>query len=152
MNFRTAYPRSHFRVSSEFPVSERMTKSEFASECDINAIMARYKKTGRLPESALAAQARFGDFSQIPSFQEMQDRVSAAYDLFAALPAQVRKEFDNDPAAFISSADTPQGRELLVKLGLGKQAVASVPETTSKVSEPVVSESVSDSVSSKKVK
>lgn len=127
------------RVGVACTSEERVTKSEFAKDCDINVIMARYKKTGQLPQSAMSAQARFGDFSQVPSFQEMQDRVIAAHEMFAALPAQVRKEFDNDPGQFIAAADTPQGCELLVKLGLGKQ----VPPVESK---PVVDDLGPDKV------
>lgn len=147
----TVKVRSRFsprvRVGVACTEAERMTKSEFAPDCDINLIMARYKKTGKLPESAMAAQARFGDFSQVPTFQEMQDKVIAAHDMFAALPAHVRKEFDNDPASFISAADSPEGCQLLVKLGLGKQVPA--------VDSSVVSETLGDdsvSVPTKKVK
>ena len=46
-------------------MDERKTKSEFADECDINKIMARYRKTGELPVTALQAADRFGDFSQV---------------------------------------------------------------------------------------
>lgn len=100
-------------------LEERMTKSEFAAECDINLIMARYERTGILPEDALAAASRFGDFSQVPTFQEMQDRVIAAHELFDALPAAVRKTFDNDPGEFIAAADSEEGRKVLISLGLG---------------------------------
>lgn len=112
---------------------EKRTKSEFAEECNINTIMARYKKTGVLPDNARAAAARFGDFSQVPTFQEMQHKLIAAHEMFAALPSDVRKMFDNDPGEFIAAADTLEGRQLLVKLGLG----AEVPSPDEPVSAPV---------------
>jgi len=100
-------------------LEESRTKPEFEAETNINNIMARYKKTGKLPESAMQSAARFGDFSQVPDFMEMQNRVLAAHDLFMALPAAVRRQFDNDPGQFIAASDTQEGRELMVKLGLG---------------------------------
>lgn len=103
---------------------DRRTKSEFAQDCDINRIVARYKKTGVLPESARAAALRYGDFSQIPDFREMQEKIIAAHEVFAALPAEVRKQFDNDPGAFIDASQTREGRELMVKLGLGAEKPA----------------------------
>jgi len=99
---------------------EARTKPEFLPETDINLIMARYKKTGILPESALSAAARYGDFSQIPSFAEIQQKLIAANELFLALPATVRRQFDNDPGEFIAASQTPEGQDLMIKLGLGK--------------------------------
>lgn len=112
-------------------MEERRTKSEFKDECDINLIMARYRKTGVLPESALSAAARYGDFSQVPDFMEMRHKIIAAEEVFAALPAEVRKQFNNDPGAFIDAADTVEGRALMVKLGLGPEAPSSPQERPS---------------------
>lgn len=110
-----AHPRPLIMCTDE----ERKTKSEFADECDINLIMARYRKTGQLPVNAKAASLRYGDFSQVPDFMQMQDKILAAHELFEALPATVRKQFDNNPGEFIAAAHTKEGRELLVKFGLG---------------------------------
>lgn len=104
----------------EIDPQERRTKSEFREECDINTIIAKYRRTGLLPQSARAAMARYGDFSQVPTFQEMNDRVLAAHEVFAALPAKVRDAFRNDPGEFIAAADTEEGRKLYRELGLMK--------------------------------
>lgn len=122
MKFRTRFSE---RVSPLVICSteEGKTKSEFMDECDINKIMARYRRTGVLPESARMAAARYGDFSAVPSFMEMQDKILAANELFAALPAAVRKQFDNDPHEFLAASHTEEGQELLIKLGLGKEEI-----------------------------
>lgn len=118
--FRTRFtPR--IAVKQHFPKEEGRTKPEFAKECDINRIMAKYRQTGILPEYARQAAQRFGDFSQVPDFMEMQARVNAAMEMFGALPAAVRKQFNNDPHEFVQAASTKEGRELMVKLGLGKE-------------------------------
>jgi len=98
---------------------DRRTKSEFLDECNINTIMAKYKKTKQLPDSIRLEAAKYGDFSQVPDFIEMQEKIIAANNLFDALPATVRKQFGNDPGEFIKAAETAEGRELMVKLGLG---------------------------------
>lgn len=118
--FRTQYDTPP-RVGVACTMEERRTKSEFAEDCDINILMARYRKTGVLPDAAKAAAARYGDFTQVPTFEEMQQKLIAASELFAALPAKVRRQFGNDPGEFISAAQTPEGRELLISLGLGAE-------------------------------
>lgn len=124
---RTRYS-DRVRVQLLIPEDEKIhVKSEFADECDINNIMARYRKTGVLPDSARAAAARFGDFSDIPTYLEMQERVFAAEELFMALPAAVRDQFDNDPGKFLAASETKEGVELMTKLGLGNTPPASDP-------------------------
>lgn len=100
------------------PLDEGKTSSEFAKDCDINSIMARYEKTGQLPQYSRGA-AQYGDFSQIPDFATMRHRVIAAEEMFMALPAKVRAVFGNDPGAFIAAADSQEGIALLKSLGLG---------------------------------
>jgi len=117
MKFRNRFEKAP-RVVLACSLEERRTKQEFKDQCDINLIMARYQRTGQLPASAMSAAMRYGDFSQIPSFHEMHDRVMAATDLFNQLPARVRKQYGNDPGAFLAASQTPEGAELLVKLGL----------------------------------
>lgn len=107
-------------VTLSCPAEERMTKSEFKDDCDINKIIARYQRTGQLPDNAKAAAARYGDFSEVPPYQEMLDRIRAADELFAALPAKVRKEFDNDAGNFIRATQTVEGMKILHDLGLTK--------------------------------
>jgi len=124
MSYRTRFSE-RVRTSISFNPAERRTKSEFKSECDINAIMARYIRTGELPESARMAAARFADVSETPSFMEMQDKILAANAMFAALPAAVRKQFDNDAAKFVAASETDEGVELLKRFGLGKEEVSS---------------------------
>lgn len=119
MQFNTRFNRTAKPVIT-CTEEERRTKSEFTDDSDINKIMARYKKTGVFPEAFKAGVAQYGDFSEIPTFMEMQNKVIAAQELFLALPAKVRRTFNNDPGEFIAAAETKEGRELLVSLGLGE--------------------------------
>lgn len=99
-------------------MEERMTKSEFAAECDINRIMAKYRKTGVLPDTSRAALARYMDVSDVPTFDVMHQMVEQARDAFAELPPEVRQEFNNDPVQFMTAVDSEKGVEKLRKAGL----------------------------------
>lgn len=123
MKFKTRFetPKRVVLKCPDTPEDKR-TKQEFLKDTDINNIVKQYKKTGRLPESARSAAARYGDFSGVPSFAEMQAKIIAGSEVFAALPAAVRKQYDNDPGQFLAAAATPEGLELMKKLGLGAEA------------------------------
>lgn len=95
-----------------------MTQQEYADECDVNKILAKYKAQVNL-EGYFDSSLVFGDFSQVPTYQEMQDKVRAANELFMELPAAVRKHFDNDPGLFVAGAQTPEGVAFLKSQGLG---------------------------------
>lgn len=126
MVFRTRFSKID-RVALACDPKGRRTKSEFKKDCDINLIMERYKRTGQLPQFRDAV-ARYGDFSQVPDYHTMYDRVLAAEAAFMALPADVRKEFGNDPGRFIEAAETKEGHDLLVKLGLASTSPQASPE------------------------
>lgn len=122
MEFRTRFSLNQSRPKVLCTSEEGKTMQEFVKDCDINLIIAKYRKTGVLPESARKVAAQYGDFSQVPTFQEMQEKINLGMELFAALPAKVRKQFSNDPAEFLSAAETDEGRKLMVTLGLGKES------------------------------
>lgn len=87
------------------PPEEGMTKQSFKEECDINVLLARYEKAGFLPPFD---GMQFGDFSDVPTFQEAFEIVRVAEDQFAALPAQVRAECGHDPAQFLRKVQDPE--------------------------------------------
>lgn len=79
------------------------TQQNTREETDINLIVERFTKTGTLPQVSLPA--RFGDFTDVPTFQEARDRINESDRAFMALPARVRAEFDNNPAAWLETVD-----------------------------------------------
>jgi hypothetical protein len=91
-----------------------LTDQSFADECDLNKLMARYQKTGLLPQHP-GKDAFYGDFADLPSFQEAQHIIAEASSAFMLLPATVRAEFENDPGQFVAfaqdEANLPQMRE-----------------------------------------
>jgi len=88
----------------------------FKDECDINNILAKYVKTGAISHYAQHGAA-YGDYASI-DYQQAQNQLIAARDMFSQLPAKVRKQFDNDPAAFLTFVDDPDNAEQMVEMGL----------------------------------
>lgn len=85
---------------------EGRTKGSFKDETDINKIMSKYLRTGQLP-ALIRSNPAYGDFSDVPSYQEALARVSMAQEAFLALPAQVRAECENDPKIFLQKVQDP---------------------------------------------
>lgn len=109
-------------VSLKFPADSRWTKQCFKDEADINTIMARYQSTGELPVLNEVAP-QYLDASGL-DFQEMQNQVLEARDLFGQLPSDLRDRFLNEPARFMEYVQNPRNRREMAELGLLKGEVA----------------------------
>lgn len=107
--------------------SPSLTRQEFKEECDLGLILKRFSKTpqGRAAlanASGFAEGTRFDDVSMVPDFRAARDAVNAANAKFMALPAIVRRRFDNDPAAFLDFCQNPANLDEARVLGLAKPA------------------------------
>jgi len=101
------------------PKSVSKTQQHFKKECDINNIIARYKKTGLLGNPLSAGRRPFyGDFSKIGSLQESLDIVIKAKSSFERLPASTKAKFNNDPATLLAFVSDDKNVAEAVKLGL----------------------------------
>lgn len=112
---------------------ESMTQQSFKKECDINEIMRRFRKSGDpyyLQRLGTYTEGHYGDFSQVVDYRSALDAVARAAEVFGALPAKVRRRFDNDPAAFLDFCENPANAEELVQLGLATRRVEQDPEKT----------------------
>lgn len=99
-----------------------LTRQEFAEECDINTLMARYDNAiaggpNMLPPPPDAMH--YIDWSSAPStLLEYMDMMQVATDAFMKLPAVVRKEFDNDAVQFADFASDPENLPQMRTWGL----------------------------------
>lgn len=112
---------------------ESMTQQSFKKECDINEIMRRFRKSGDphyLQRLGKYTEGSYGDFSQVMDYRSALDAVARAAEVFDALPAKVRREFDNDPARFLDFCEDPRNGEQLIAMGLATRRVEQVPEKT----------------------
>lgn len=86
--------------------------------CDINQIIKRSEKSGILPVRSDYANAMFGDFTDIPDYQTALNAVNAANETFMSLPAEIREQFQNDPAKFVDYATNEANIDQLREWGL----------------------------------
>lgn len=90
-------------------------------DCDINEIVEKHKRAGVLDDLLNRGSIEpkmFDDVSDRPTFQEALHIVANANDMFMALPAKVRREFDNDPAQFLAAYHDPAQADRLRALGV----------------------------------
>lgn len=97
------------------------TQQQFKDQCDVNKLMARYKKAGyslnRLPDPQKGVYA---DLTQIPDYVTSLNTIRKADSAFADLPAELRLRFSNDPQKLIEFLNEEKNYDEGVKLGLLK--------------------------------
>lgn len=130
--FQTAYGPRH-RVVHDFSAETHGTnvKQSFKDEVDVNNVVVRFKATGVLPGGK--EEPRYLDVSEMPSYREAMQRLRDVDSFFAALPAKVRDEFDNDPAAFLEFVSDPANAEEAERYGVAD----STPDSGAPVGAPV---------------
>lgn len=113
-----AGPRQRERVQLRMKPDEiSRTQQSFAKECDINNIMAKFRKGGELTHLA-KHDPQYGDFTTELDYQTACNRVLDAQADFGALSAEIRKRMDNDPAKFLAFMADPENLEEARELGL----------------------------------
>lgn len=113
--------RVHFQCEGS-----SLTKQAMKAECDINGIMKRFEKTGVVTHLA-QRQAYFADLSAVPDFATAIDVVRKAEEMFASLPARVRKEFNNDAATYVQFCSDPKNLDRMRELGIAEPVVKPEP-------------------------
>ena len=101
MKFNSRYSVTGVKPGITF-TEPSATLQSFKDDADINCIIARYENTGVLvdPSVPVSRPPSYGDFSDLPSYQEAQNVIVAANNAFDALSSKIRERFGNDPAAF----------------------------------------------------
>lgn len=108
------------RVRVQLHTGPGLTEQSHKDDCDINLIIKKFAGDD-LRQLQSNKPALYGDFASAPSFEESLQIVIRANEQFAGLPSKVRKEFDNNPQAFLEFASNPKNGERLVELGLAKK-------------------------------
>jgi len=116
---RTQYNYDHDAASNASGlVCEEPTRAQqhHKDECDINVILERFGKTGQVPVNTISGS--YGDFSGVHDYHTALNAIIASESEFAALPAQLRNRFDNEPSKLIEFLDNPDNRTEAEQLGL----------------------------------
>jgi phage internal scaffolding protein len=91
-------------------------------ECDITKIIAKYDRTGVL-NHVNEFEARYEDLTGL-DYQTMLNTVANANSMFEGLPSEIRNQFANDPANFISFMDDQNNNEQMYEMGLKQRPIS----------------------------
>lgn len=100
-------------ASLETPVVEQSHRDS----CDIHHIMRKYEQKGVLTH----VRENAGTYMELPSevdFHLAMNQIARAQQSFESLPADLRKKFGNDPAAFVDFMQDGDNLDAIEKLGL----------------------------------
>jgi phage internal scaffolding protein len=140
MTFRTPYTdreRKGFET-----VGESLTQQHFKDETMIENVIRKHDRLG-IVEHVQRGVAQYGDFSEINEYRESMDIINAANASFAALPSEIRRQFDNDAGEFFEFVTDPKNKDAMVKMGLAEAPVvkpAEAEKAAGKPSRPAVEE------------
>lgn len=108
------------RVTALYCLDDSRAQQQFKDECDINTIVRRFGLTGELPENVRMPVE--GDFTAVTDYQTALNLIIAADEGFMQLPAEVRAEFNNDPAKLVSFCSDPANLDRARALGIARPA------------------------------
>lgn len=112
-----------------------LTRQEFADECDINTLMARYEKSGAISH-VNRHEPRYIDVSMFGDLRERLDLLQIATVEFNALDPKIRFEFDNDPVKFVEFATNKDNLPRMREWGLAPPEEKPVPPMKVEVVNP----------------
>lgn len=118
------------------------TLQQFKDEADINVLLARFSATGSYYDPATVSAStmrspQYGDYSDLPTYQEAQQIVLESEALFDALPSALRDRFGNDPANLLDFINNPDNVDEAIKLGILSKTDPVVEESVNPVPDEV---------------
>jgi phage internal scaffolding protein len=93
-----------------------LAQQQFRDEADINTILERFGRTGELIVPVNVPE--FGDYTEVGDYHSAMNMILEAQSAFDALPARIRKEFDNDAGRFVDFVMDENNRDKAVEMGL----------------------------------
>ncbi|UDN67537.1 internal scaffolding protein [robinz microvirus RP_40] len=104
------------------------TRQEFADECDINVLMAKFEATGVISHISQREPFYLDVSDGVLPLADALDVVRAAERAFMSLPAKARAEFDNDAVRFVEFAQDPANKDRMIEWGLAVAPVVPSPQ------------------------
>ena len=122
--------RVHARRKRVYTINNEpsMTDQSQADDCDVNLVMNRVLKTR--DESILKRKQGF--YAEVSEFRDLGThlmQVQEAQEAFMALPAELRRKFNNNPVEMIEFLDDPSKIEESITLGLRVKTEEAPPKT-----------------------
>lgn len=127
-------PYEEYESDSLICNTPSLTRQSAKDECDINQIVKKHL-AGQVSSFVNKNEPRYEDYTGF-DFQAAMNTVASASEMFADLPAVIRKRFQNDPVEFMNFVHDPENIEEGRKLGIFSPAKP--PVTVPPGTEPVV--------------
>jgi phage internal scaffolding protein len=126
LKFKSLYNRPDAGKSTELDYSTQVTVQHQKEACDAKNIVARHKIVKGFDIFDNYRDATVSneviDLTSLPSdFVQAQNQINYAQQQFEALPAKVRKNFNNNSREFLSFVQNPENIDELIRLGLATQ-------------------------------
>ncbi len=90
------------------------TKQSYKDSCDINKLLEKGAKAGSLSHLERHG-ARYGDFADI-DWENVPLQLAEGRQVFNELPAEIKKEFDQNPGKFYDFVTDPENSDRVAKL------------------------------------
>lgn len=113
----TIRPNGTKRVQTVNTLPSR-TQKQFQKDCNVNNIMAKFKKTGTITHVRNAQNGVYMDLTNIPDYATALMQIKHAQESFLQIPAHIRAKFNNDPSLLISYLKNPENHPEAIKHGL----------------------------------
>ncbi|WGL31462.1 internal scaffolding protein [Dipodfec virus UOA04_Rod_1082] len=124
-------------------------QQQFLEETQLDFLLKKYSTLGINPFVASEPQT-YLDTSLISDFQTSQNRLVQLGGYFDRLPAQIRREFNDDLSTFVECVLDPQNESRLIDLGVLNAVVPPETKTAQNASKEVLEDSTSDVRTSEK--
>lgn len=92
-----------------------MAQQHFKDECDINNILKKYTVTGILPS---IGPGQYLDCTDAGDYLSAIQTINQVDEFFSSLPAELRKQFNNDPAELLDFVSNDENIEKGIQMGL----------------------------------
>jgi len=99
------------------PMEPGPTEQAHKDDCDIQTILKRYQQTGVVQHNN-SVQGHYDDYIDAPTFQDAQNAIAEAKSMFESVPAQIRRDFGNDPAQFLAFVQDESNIDKMREYGL----------------------------------
>ncbi len=109
----SAYFMEHGKIEVR-KFDKGLTKQTFRDETDINKILQKFQVSG-VVSHLNKFEGMYGEFADF-DFLNANLMLNKGADIFAALPSEVRREFDQDPSKFFAFVNDVENKDKLNEL------------------------------------
>lgn len=101
-----------------------LTQQHFKEQCDVNNIINRFTASARASGASLSdllppvTSKDFADVSNVGDFLDASNRVARMVETFEALPADVRRRYQDQPSVFVQALNSPEELRFLSTKGI----------------------------------